>query len=167
MRGTHGDLTLFVLFEHLVGVAVVGGDDECVIVFLDYREKSCKCKVNCFDTDSRCIEIAGVSNHISVGIIATDEAVFTGFDCVDDLIGDFCRFHPRTLIERHFVGGDFFPNFECVAEFFGAVTVPEIRHVTVLLRFGNSVRLHAVIDEKFAERIFDLRRFDKESSWQM
>ena len=39
--------------------------------------------------------------------------------------------------------------------------------MAVLLRFGHSVGLHAMVDEKFAERIFDLRRLDKESLGEM
>ena len=108
-----------------------------------------------------------MSDHIAVGIIATNEAVLFAFDRIDDLIGNFRRFHPGTLVERHDIGRYFFPRFKRFAEFFAAVAVPEIRDVTVLLRFGHGVFVDALVHEIFGQSILNFGRLDKETFGKM
>ena len=104
-----------------------------------------------------------MTDHIAVGVIATYEGILAALHRFDDCVGDFCGFHPGTLVEGHLVAGDFHPRFKRFAEFFAAVAVPEIRHVTVLLSLGHGIFVDSAVGKELGQRIFDFRRFDEET----
>ncbi len=101
--------------------------------------------------------------HIAVGIIAANKVIFAALHSVNNRVGNFCRFHPRALVKRNLVRGDFIICFKLFAELFASVTVPEISNVTVFLCFRNRVFVHALFNKKLCKSVFDFGRINKVS----
>ena len=86
-----------IILIHFVGVAVVGGDDGDAADGADFFEESAECEVDGFDGDDGGFEVAGVSDHVAVGVVDADEIVVVCVECFDDGVGDFGAFHPGAL----------------------------------------------------------------------
>ena len=77
-----------------------------------------------------------MADHVAVGEVDSQIAVFARFKTLDELIRDLGALHPWPLLERHAVGRDLNVCFQLLGEFARLVTVPEIGYVTVFLCFG-------------------------------
>ena len=127
-------LGLLVEFVHFIGVAVVGSDQRDAAHGVDYRQDARESQINRFDRDRRRPEVAGVTDHVAVGKVATQGFVLAALQRGDHGVGNFGRLHPRTLLEGNDVARYFLIGF--AVELAGAVAVPEVGDVTEFLRFG-------------------------------
>ena len=91
-----------------------------------------------------------------MGKFAADVLVLTGLDHFDQLVGDLRTLHPGSLLKGNHVGGNLHVGFQRIVKLAGAVAVPEIGHVAVLLRFGNSCLGNAAICQILTHGIGDL-----------
>ena len=61
---------LFIHLEHLVRVAVVGGDDSRAVELVDNRQQACELKVERLHAALGCGKVAGMAYHIAVREVA-------------------------------------------------------------------------------------------------
>ena len=119
-------------------------------------------QVDGLNTDDRSLVVAGVAHHVSVRVIAPDELIPAGLNSGNDLLRHLRCLHPRLLVKRDDIGRNLFPVLELLGEFLGTVSVPEIRHMTELLRLGAGIGFHAFIHQELGQRMLDVRRLHKE-----
>src|SRR5208283_1376417 len=121
--------------DHGFGIAVIGGDDPCAAAGLERLIDAGEAGVHGFDGFDGGFELAGVADHIGVGIIHDDGVELAFFDGFHDGVGDACGGHFRFQI----VGGDFRGGDQdafLAAERFFDATVEEIGNVGVFFGFG-------------------------------
>ena len=152
---------LLVDFVHFVSVTVVSRDDSDTTEGVNHREQTGKADVHSFDSHRSCAEGTGVAHHIAVREVAAESLVLAALQGFDHGVGDFGSLHPRALFERNNVGFDFQVGF--AVKLAGTVTIPEVGHVAVLLRFGASELLHAGFGKPFAAGFLDCRRRNEEA----
>ena len=148
----------FRLVIHFIRVSMICSDQKDAVHFINRFDDAGKREIDRFDTDHCGFQVSGMADHVAVWIIRAQEAVFSGFDRFDELIGNFCRFHPWALFERNDIRLHFHIRFELVIEFLRTVSVPEIRYVTEFLRFADRVFIDSGIDKLFCQCIADLWR---------
>ena len=100
------DLALLVVLIHIVGIAVVGGDDKDAARLFHRVVDALKADVERPHRDLNRLIDAGVTDHVAVGIVEADEIVSAAFNGFDDGVGDLGALHPRALFKRNDVGGD-------------------------------------------------------------
>ena len=63
VRGADADDAFFVLFQHLIRVAVVGGDDEGVTLLFHDGQQTSEPEIDCLHAYPGRVEVAGVPDH--------------------------------------------------------------------------------------------------------
>ena len=102
-----------------------------------------------------------MSHHVAVGVVDAEIAVFSGFKTFDQFICYLGALHPRALFKGDYIGGNFNICLKLVRELSGAVAVPEIGHMTVLLSFGYGKLGYSGTGKVFAECIGYFGRIHK------
>ena len=102
-----------------------------------------------------------MSDHVSVRVVQSDVVVLSALDCLNNLVGDFSAFHPRTLLERNNIAWNFNIVLKLFVELALLVSVEEVCNVSVLLGLGNSHEVNACLCEVFAHCAVNARRIHK------
>ena len=158
---------LLIELVHLIGISVVGGNYRNALCFVNSGDYSCELEIECLHgADSRLV-IACVTHHIAVREVGADILIFSGFNGFDKLVSDDSALHPRALFERNDIGGNLLICFRLVVELSASVSVPEVCHMSVFLRFGDSKLRNACSGKVFAHCICDMRRRNKVSRRNM
>ena len=155
------DGTGFIVFVHIIGVAVVGGNDHDTASFRHGVVEALQTDVERAHGDLNRLIDSGMSDHIPVREVQTDKLIFSGFDRGNNGIGDLGALHPGTLFKRNDIGGDLLIGFKSLVEFSGPVSVEEVGDMTVLLRFTDCKLTDIAGAEILAERLVDLRRINQ------
>ena len=108
-----------------------------------------------------------MSDHISIREIAAQEIVLLAFNCLNQRIRDLRTLHPGPLLERNNIGRNLTVGFQFFAEFSAAVSVPEIGHMSVLLRLRNRILLQPGLYQHFRQGMLDFRRINQEAPGQI
>ena len=140
---------ILLLFFHLVGIAVVGGNDHDRPGFIAGIHQPLQAQIDGFHTDDRRFIVARMPYHVAVRIINAVEVIVAGFNRFDQFVTDFRALHPRPLLKWNDVGRDFNPGFQLFIEFLRTVAIPEIRDVTEFLRFRDRVGTNAFLYQIF------------------
>ena len=74
--------------------------------------------------------------HVTVREVDAQIFVLAGFKALDELVGYLGALHPRALLKGNYIGGNLDICLKLLGELAGAVAVPEVCHVSVLLSFG-------------------------------
>ena len=149
---------LLIDLVHLVGVAVVGSDQRHAAQFVNDFEDARELDIQRFHGAPGRQQGAGVSHHVTVGEIDAIILVRAALQLGNQAVSYFGTLHPRALLKGHHVGRDFHIGLQFLGELAGLVAVPEVGHVSELLRFGDSELTHAGSDQILAHGVGDLRR---------
>ena len=147
-----------VLFRlpHLVGVAVVGRDEGLAADLVDGGEEDAEAAVDRFAGLADRGEVAGVADHVRVGVVDDDEAVLAGEDRGLGHLGHVRGRHLGLLV----IGRDFLRALGHAAFFAGegflAVVVEEEGHVRELLGLRRAVLRDALLGDPLAEDVHHL-----------
>src|SRR5215472_2315778 len=95
MRGMR--LAAFVIKHHF-GVAMIGGNDERATNALDRLRKPAEAGVDGLDSLDCRAEIAGMPDHIGIGVVEYDDVETAGFDRFNYLFRYFGRGHFGLLV---------------------------------------------------------------------
>ena len=158
---------LLVDLEHLVGVAVISRDDDRAVHRLDDRNDPGEREIDRLDGDHGRVEASGVPDHIAVGVVDAGVPQPVSPQGGDGHIGDFGRLHPRALLEWDDVTRNLDILLVDLVEHAGAVAVPEVGHVAVLLGFAARELADLIAGEILAHRSVDRRRLHEKVSWQL
>ena len=156
-------LGLLVDLIHFISVSVIRGNDSGAMKLVDYLEDSRKLKIKSLHGALGSEERARVTYHITVGEINAEVLIFTGLKALNELVGDLCALHPRSLLKGNDVRGDLDIGLELLGELTGLVSVPEIGYVSVLLSLGDGKLLNTDCAEILCHSVGDLGRVYKES----
>src|SRR5690606_18143242 len=96
------------------------------IMFLCSLQYPCQAEIDGLHGDDRCVQVAGIADHVAVWIVAADEPVFAGSYSLDHLVCYFRRLHPRPFVERRHVRWYRAVRFKFIAELAAPVAVPEV-----------------------------------------
>ena len=154
MRRADGGLSLLGL-GHLVGVAVVGGDQDGVAVLVGSLHNGGHALVHALHGVNHRVKHAGVANHVAVGEVAAQELELLGCHVLHHLFGDLLGLHGRRLLEGDHVGGDFLVDFQILVHLAGTVAVPEIGHMAVLLGLGQGVLMDSGGAQHLGQGVLD------------
>ena len=124
---------------HLVGVAVVGGDQDGVAVLVGGFHNGRHALVHALHGVNHRVKHTGVANHVAVGEVAAQELELFRRHVLHHLLGDLLGLHGRGLLEGDDVGGNFLVDFQILVHLAGTVAVPEIGHMAVLLGLGQGI----------------------------
>ncbi len=154
MRRTIG----FTVKGHLLGIAVVGGDDGAAALLGDGFEDLSNADIDRFARLDGRGEVAGVADHVAVGEVDHDQAVRAGFNAFDRLSRHFGGGHFGLLvISRHILWTlHDLPLF--AIERFIAIIVEKEGDVRILLRLGAAELAHATPADEVGENVDHLRR---------
>mmetsp|Transcript_20858 Transcript_20858/g.43998 ORF Transcript_20858/g.43998 Transcript_20858/m.43998 type:complete len:446 (-) Transcript_20858:362-1699(-) len=153
--------------HHVVGVAVVGRDDEDTVELVDRVEKVLEAAVAELARSRRGRKVARVANHVGVGVVYAQHVVPAALQRGDGRVGDLARFHQRLLVEDALIRWDLNVRFELLVKVARAVAVPEKGDVAELLRLGARKRAHAVVRSVLARRLGDRGRRHQVSRRQL
>ena len=138
--GVRGERAAVYGVKHLVGVAVVGGDDALAAVLDDLVHHAAGALVHGLDGLDGRFHHARVAHHVAVGEVEDDDVVLLLVDALDDRVGHLVGAHLGLQVKRrHFLRGrGRNQNSVLAGEHALLAAVEEERHVRVLLRFGNA-----------------------------
>ena len=146
---------------HHFAIAVIGGDEKRAAGFLDRLGDAAEPGIDRLHRLDRGRQVAGVADHVGIGVVEHDQIVFAGIDRGDRLVGEFGRRHFRLQI----VGRDFRRrHHDAVLAGIGllAAAVEEIRHVRIFLGLRHAQLRAAGVRHHFAEDVGErLRREDR------
>ncbi len=142
---------------------MVGGHDRHAALFQNGRNQTTQLQVQGLHGGDGRFEVARVPHHVSVGVVHAQVLVLAGFQGGQQGIGDLGGFHPGPLLEGHHVGRHFHVGLQTVGELAGAIAVPEVGHVAVLLGFGNGELAHAGTCQEFTQGAVDGRRLHQKA----
>ena len=140
---------------------VSGEDDHAVEFTYDDLDQSGQRVVEHFHGFDRGCQIAGVADHVAIGVVDTSPVELAVAQQFDRGIGDFARLHGRRLIERHIVARNLDIGFERLVDVTGPIAVPEEGHMAELLRLADSETTHPLGCEILAHRVIDGWGFDE------
>ena len=152
---------LLIHFKHLVGVSVVGGNNGNAVQRVHHRQDSAKLQIQRFHRATGRRKRTGMSNHIAVGEIDAQNFVFARLQTFNQLVGNLGALHPGALFKRNDVRGDFNVGFQLLVKLARFVSVPEIGHMPVFLRFGHSKHGNTGSGKIFAHGVGDFGRRDQ------
>ena len=142
---------------------MVGGDHDYAVRLGDHRKQARQLEVQALHGGDHGLEVAGVADHVAVGVVDAQVAVLARLDGFDQGVGDLGALHPRALLEGHHVRRDLGVGLELVVELARLVAVPEVGDVAVLLGLGDGELGDAVLREVLAEGAADRRRHHQEA----
>ena len=91
--GVRGERAAVHGVEHLVGVAVVGGNDALAAVPDDLVHHAAGAFVHGLDGLDRRLHHACMAHHVAVGEVEDDDVVLLLVDALDDRVGHFIGAH--------------------------------------------------------------------------
>ena len=144
-----------VLADHLVGIAVVGGDKNCTAHAQSRIANSADALVNSLDSLNCGVENSCVTDHIAVSKVENNNIVLIGLDLLADCVANLVCAHLRLEVKGCNIGGidkDSVLALKCL--FLAAVK--EECNVSVFLSFGNSELSLALRSKVFAHCHFKL-----------
>src|SRR5690606_29884224 len=115
---SHG---LTVVVQHLLGVAVVGGDQTLTAHFQQRVGNAADAFVDALSGFDGSFVHTGVADHVAVGVVAHDQVEFAVFNRGHQFVSHFRRAHFRLQIVGGDVGG-FHQNAGFARVFFLAAT---------------------------------------------
>ena len=135
---------------------MVGRDEGLAADLVDGGEKDAEAAVDRFAGLADRGEVAGVADHVRVGVVDDDESVLAGKDRGLGHLGHVRSRHLGLLV----VGGDFLRALRHAALFAGegflAVVVEEERHVRELLGLRGAILRDALLGDPLAEDVHHL-----------
>ena len=143
--------------DHLLAVAVVGGDDGAAALSLDGVEDSAAADIDGFDGLNGGGENAGVADHVAVGEVDDDHVINFGIHALDHLIADFESAHLGFLV----VGADFGAGDDLAVlkrEGSLAVVVEEKSHMGKFFGFGRAELFEVSVGDNLAKNTLHLGR---------
>ena len=144
--------------EHLLGIAMVGGDEHHAARRLDRLHQASQAGVDGFDGLGRRGEIAGVADHVGIGEVDHDQVEFARADRLDELVGHFRSAHlGLEVVGLDLGGGD--QDALLAVEHALLAAVEEEGDVRVLLGLGDAQLLEAGARHRLAQpHLDDFRR---------
>src|SRR5690554_6821772 len=141
--------------RHLLAVAVVGGDQGFAAYFVQRFHNSLYALVQTLGGLDGGVHLAGMANHVAVGVVAHDQVVFAALDGFYQLVGYFRRTHFRLqVVGGHFEKGHQNTVFAFKRVFFFFFFF--FFYVGVLLGFGNAQLGLALAGHVFAKAVGQL-----------
>ncbi len=145
------------LVEHGLGVAVIRGDQHFAAVAAHRLDDPPEAFVEHFDRLGRRREIAGVADHVAVGVVADDRIEPAAGDRRHQLFGELVRAHlGLQVVGRNFGRGHQHALLAGIGGFDAAVE--EIGDVRVLLGLGDAQLPEPLRGDVFAETVADVLR---------
>ena len=154
MSGERGNA---VCVEHLVNVAVVGGDQALTAHLEDRVNDLAYAVVGRFDRLDGCLEHAGMADHVAVCEVQDDNIVLAGQDALDALLGDSRLAHLRLKVVSCDLGRRNQSTILARILLLDAA-VEEERNVCVLLGLSNAQLGHAQIGDILTEGVLEALR---------
>ena len=148
-----------VRLEHVVRVAVIGGDHERTTGRLHRGDDVPEACVDGLDRRDRSADHAGVADHVGVGEVDDPEGGPVLAPAGDELLGNLPRAHLRLVVVGRHVAGARRQFAPLVREGSLFSAVEEVRHVRVLLGLGDvQLRASGRGDQLRERRLRPLRR---------
>ena len=142
--GGVGSFGIAIAVEQLLGIAVVGRNNQHASRLIDGRSETSQSEIDGFKRDNRGLELGKMADHVAAWKVETDELELV--KALENSIGDFGGFHPRTGIEGMRVGGDFEVFFAWGK--FVTIAIEVVGDVTEFDGFGNGELRDAVSAEE-------------------
>ena len=157
--GVSGERGNAVCVEHLVNVAVVGGDQALTAHLEDRVNDLAYAVVGRFDRLDGCLEHAGMADHVAVCKVQDDNVVLAGQDALDALLGDSRLAHLRLKVIGRDLGRRNQSTVLARILLLDAA-VEEERNMCVLLGLSNAQLGHAQIGDILAEGVLEALRLE-------
>ncbi len=139
--------------DHHLAVAVVGGDDHRAARLLKRGDNTGKALIHRLAGLDRGPEIAGMADHVGVGIVRHDQ-VIARLDGADEMIGDLLGRHlGLKIIGRNLGRRGHIAILARLGRFLAAVE--EEGDVGIFLGFGKVELGHTLFGHPFAQRVDD------------
>ena len=137
--------------DHLLGVAVVGGDEDVGVELHQAGEHLADALIDDLDGAGGGLEVAGVADHVAVGIVHHDEAVGVVLQALEEFVGDVVGLHLGVRGEGGGVeaAGHFHLVLALVG--LGALAVEEAGDVAELLSLGQAELADAGLGDDLAQ----------------
>ena len=159
VSGVCGERSHAVSVEHLIDVAVVGGDQALAAHLEDGVNDLAYAVIGSLDSLDCSLEYAGVTYHIAVCEVEDNNVVLAGQDALYALLGNGRLAHLRLeIIGCNLRGRDQSAILARILLLNAAVE--EERNVCVLLGLGNAELGHTQIGDIFAERVLQALRLE-------
>ncbi len=130
--------------DHLLAVAVIGGDEHPRIRDLRAQHHPRKAPVHRFHSADGRVQLAGMAHHVSVGVVTQNEVVAARLDCAAQHVGNSRGAHLRhEVVRRHLLARHELALL--VRERRLVPAVEEIGHVRVLLGLGGAKLRHPLL----------------------
>ena len=143
--------------DHLLAVAVVGGDDRATALALDGVENPPAADIDGLDGFDGGGENAGVADHVAVGEVDDDHVVNVGVHAPHDFLADFIGAHFGFLvIGTHLGAGDDLAVLEREGRL--AIVIEKKCHVRKFFGFGRAELFEVSVGENFAKDVLHLGR---------
>ena len=126
------------IVEHLLGVAVIGGDEQLAARGLHRLENTPEAPVHRLDGLYRGVEIAAVADHVGIGVVADDDVVLIVAHRLHDLVGHLRRAHLGLEVVRRHVRGRGDEDAVLVLERRFDAAVEEERDMRIFLGLGDA-----------------------------
>lgn len=123
---------------------MVGRNNQHTSRLIDGRSETSQSEINSLKCDNRGFELGKMADHVAAWEIEADELELV--KALENSIGDFGGFHPRTGIEGVGVGGDFEVFFAWGK--FVTIAIEVVGDVAELDGFGNGELSDAVSAEE-------------------
>ena len=128
---------LFIPQKHVIRISMVCRNDKDTICSLYGIEQTGKTQIYRLNRNFNCIRDTGMANHITVGIIKSDELVIPPLNCFNHLIGYLSGLHPRAF----FVGDNIRWYLDIIlhgfVKFTGAIAIKKISNMAEFLGFTD------------------------------
>ena len=155
MRGEGGTVRLV----HLVGVAVVGGQQHRAAHRERLLDDLARTLVHRFHRLDRRVEYAGVADHVAVGKVEDDHVIFAAVQPGEQLVGDQVGAHLRLqVVGRNLRGVD--QRAVLARGYRLHAAVEEEGDVRVLLGLGDAQLLQALLGDVFAKGVVEALRLE-------
>ena len=132
---------------------MVGGDQHGVAVLVGGFQNGLQAVIHALHGVHHRLHDASVAHHVAVGVIAAQELKFLGSHVGNHFLGDLLRLHSGSLLEGDDIGGHFLVDFQILVHLAGAVTIPEVGDVTVLLGLGQGVLVDAGLAQHLGQGV--------------
>ena len=152
---------------HLIGVAVIGGDEEDSVGRADRRFESRELQIDSFDRQSGRRQIPRVTDHIAVRQIQPNMLVLHGVDRGFYRIGDLDSLHLWPGVECAGVGWNFQVTLPRCVDKSRAISVEKVGYMSILLCFRTGELAQIVPDQVFSDGSVDCWRRDQLFVWKL
>ena len=143
-----------VIVNCVISIAMVGGDENHVVVLDGLGNDLLDAAVNASDSGADGVVNSGVADHVAVRVVQDDEVFLVGVDSFNELLGYDRSAHLRLeIVCRHLWRRN--QDSVLVLERSFAAAVEEECNVSIFLCFGNAELVESCLRYDFTEGVLD------------